>query len=139
MIAGAFRQVLAELDVKAARRLWLGFLGQSDNDVLAALHLARTQAASIEFSLRAWSHAWLLDHGIPSALPDELRPRAERLYPRRIGAVGLVVVDRDPQRALHVRGAMEGAVLDAYGQDKEPKDEQVKRGIIAARDRALRD
>ena len=85
------------------------------------LHHARTQAASMPLNLRAYSHRWLLDHGYPSGLPDELKPRAERIYPRVASAVGISVNVRSAFMkpvAEALRGAMSDAVMDAYADGK---------------------
>src|SRR6266403_1167373 len=92
----AFRRCLIDLDVAAARKLWAqtrpGFVRpDNDKEMLIVLHHARTQASSIALRQRAWSHRWLLDHGYPSGLPDKLKPRAERIYPRVVEAVGISV------------------------------------------------
>src|ERR1700694_445738 len=80
------RRALEECDTAAMRRLWARAMPhlpqpQTEFDTQATLHLARTAAESVRFRLRAWSHRWLLDHGLPSQLPDELKPRAEQLCP----------------------------------------------------------
>ena len=99
------------------------------------MHFARTQARSIEFSRRAWSHAWLMERGLPSGLPDELRPRAERIYPRVVEAVGVSVrklgnVQTDLTRA--VERAMSDAVAECYA-DGERRPEIIKARMEEAR------
>jgi hypothetical protein len=96
-VADQFRAALAEGDIKALRRLWAHAAPhlpplKSDADAELALHHARTQAISIDFRLRAYSHAWLTERGLPSGLPDDLRPRAERMYPIVVEAVGVAVL-----------------------------------------------
>jgi hypothetical protein len=88
-----FRRCLAELDVEGVCRLHHAATGQmlTERETLLALHHARTRARSMPFRARAYSHAWLCERGMPSGLPDELKPRAERLYPRQAKAVGIAV------------------------------------------------
>lgn len=117
-----FRRCLTDLDVAQARRLWAHVnphlpQPRSDGETLIMLHHARTQAKSVAFKLRAYSHAWLVERSLPSGLPDELRPPAERIYPRVVEAVGIAVVAGSPERTEHaraVRSAMENAVLESY-------------------------
>lgn len=89
----------------------------SDAEALATIHRARTEARSIPLRLRAYSHRWLIDHALPSGLPDELKPRAERMYPRIVRAVGIAVrgiSEAGRERAVLVREAMVDAVENAY-------------------------
>jgi hypothetical protein len=84
--SAAMRSILQDLDVQAARLAW----GEPDDaKTLVMLHMARTAAKSIPMGLRAYSHRWLVDHGLPSQLPDELKPKAERMYPQVVSAVGI--------------------------------------------------
>src|SRR5882724_2493650 len=94
--AAEFRRCLEECDISAVRKLWWHLAPNlhqpaSDHEALATIHRARTEAAWMRLRPRAYSHRWLLDHGYPSALPDELKPKAERLYPRIVEAVGISV------------------------------------------------
>ena len=91
-----FRRCLAECDVTAIRILWKHLAPnmpspESDADALTCIHLARTAAERIPFRLRAYSHRWLTERKLPSQLPDELKPKAERMYPRVVSAVGVCV------------------------------------------------
>lgn len=52
-----------------------------------AMHMARSQAEWLPDRARCYSHAWLVERGLPSQLPDRLKPEAERLYPRIVEAV----------------------------------------------------
>jgi hypothetical protein len=94
--AQAFQDCLVDLDVHIARRLWVRVCEhlpqpQNDNEMLVMLHHARTQAESIDLRMRAYSHAWLCERSLPSGLPDELKPAAERIYPKIVSAVGVAV------------------------------------------------
>jgi hypothetical protein len=116
---------LAELDVVGVRKLWShvapGIAPLDDHKTIVALHMARTQTISLDFRLRAHSHRWLVDNGYQSQLPDELRPRAERLYPKAVASVGISVNMRSPilaPAAPIVQAAMSEAVLDAYAEGR---------------------
>lgn len=96
----------------------------TDDEVLVTIHMARTTSDLIPFKLRAWSHRWLEDNGLPSRLPDHLKPRAERVYPRIVDGVGIAVkAGNDLFKPVvgFVRGAMSDAVLECYADNrKEP-------------------
>jgi hypothetical protein len=113
------RRCLIELDVDGIIQLWPQVrpgwpVPSTREDALIALHLARTVAASIPLRLRAYSHRWLIDNGYPSQLPDDLKPRAERLYPRPSGGVGISVNSKYPVVKTAIHDAMRDAVLEAY-------------------------
>lgn len=124
-----FRRCMVELDIVTMRKLWRHVSPhlpqpKTDEETLAALHLARTQARSMPLKLRAYSHRWLTERGIPSQLPDQLRPKAERMYPVVADAVGISVNAKSsilqPIVPL-IRGAMESAVLESYADgQKDP-------------------
>lgn len=145
MNAAEFRRCLADLDIAGIKRLWKHVsphLPQpaTDHEALATLHMARTGAASVPFKLRAYSHRWLTDNGLPSSLPDPLKPKAERIYPRVAEAVGIAVGFRSallkPLIPV-VRGAMEDAVSEAYA-DGRTEPAFVRGRMFEAKDRALR-
>jgi hypothetical protein len=140
------RQALEEMDIGLARKLWAHVaprMPQPDDDYQAriVMHIARTKADKLGFRFRAWSHAWLTERGIKSLLPDELRPRAERLYPRVEHAVGVAVRALNDARAPlanRVERAMSDAIADCYGNgDTEP--EVVKKRMHEARLKVYRD
>jgi hypothetical protein len=112
---------------------------RNDAEVLTSIHCARTYAQSIAFRLRAYSHAWLVERGLPSGLPDYLRPSAERMYPRVVDAVG-IAVGAPPHRrelGLAVRHAMSDAVEDCYADgNKDPAF--VKARMFEARLKVMR-
>lgn len=140
-----FHRCLVELDVKATIALWPvvnpGARAPRDADeALTVLHYARTQAESVAFTMRAYSHAWLSERGLPSGLPDHLKPRAERIYPRVAEAVGVSV------KALSAAGAplakaieraMSNAVEEAYA-DGRRDPAFVKARMEEARMRVMR-
>src|SRR6476620_6475738 len=100
--SAAMRQCLEEANAPAVRKLWAEMCPhlpqpESDFEALACLHRARTEARSMPLNLRAYSHRWLLDRGFPSGLPDHLKPKADRLYPQVVSAVGIAVTVRSPE------------------------------------------
>ncbi len=126
------------LDFEGMRRLWPVVFPhlpapQSDADALARLHHARTQMGSIEFKRRAYSHAWLVDRGLPSGLPDNLRPKAERIYPVIVHAVGVAVKSKYEVVRREVRGAMNAAVFDAEAEGRLADAPFVKSRMAEAR------
>lgn len=85
------------------------------------MHRARTEAESVSLKARAYSHRWLVERNLPSGLPDELKPKAERLYPVPAQAVGISVNFRSEwmrPAAVKVRGAMETAVGEAFADGR---------------------
>lgn len=128
-----FREAIERLDVGLARKIWahaMPHLPQpaTDDEALLSMHVARTAMQSMRFRLRAYSHAWLIDRGLPSQLPDHLRRHAERMYPQPVAAVGIAVRNTTAV-ALAIRRAMEHAVLDAGVNNSN----LTKRAILAAR------
>ena len=126
-IASEMRRCLVDLDVVGVKKVWK-FVAphlpqpKTNQEALTALHAARTAAESVPFKLRAYSHRWLTEQTLPSFLPDRLKPRAERLYPKIVDGVGISVGSKYPVVATAVRGAMEYAVEDCYANgDKEPE------------------
>ena len=137
-ISDVMRQCLEELDVHRAQAVW-GHIAphlpqpQDDHDMLVCLHRARTEAASMPLDLRAYSHRWLLDRGWQSGLPDRLKPKAERLYPRVVSGVGIAVRSEYPEVTRSIRGAMEVTVLEAEADGKLLDSPFVKRRMMEAR------
>lgn len=133
-----FREALERLDIPLARKMWAHVMPHmpqppTDGEALIIMHVARTHSEAISFRARAYSHSWLIERGIPSKLPDELRPRAERMYPQPIAAVGIAVQNRTPV-ALAIRGSMEDAVRDAGVSNPQ----LTKRAMMSARERIRR-
>jgi hypothetical protein len=139
----SFRQCLVDVDVTTMRKLWAYVAPhlpqpESDAEVEATIHHARTQANSILFKQRAYSHAWLLERGLPSGLPDNKRPRAERMYPRVVAGVGISVNAINPELeplTLLVRGAMEDAVRELHADGRMLDTPLVKQRMEEARRR----
>lgn len=145
--SAVMRRCLEDCDVETARKLWASTASlmpqpESDQDTLTVIHMARTRARSIRFKLRAYSHAWLRERGLPSGLPDKLRPRAERLYPVVVEAVGIATALKavTPERlelSQHILRAMSTRVAELYAEGAtEPR--LVKAEIMIARSNAYK-
>lgn len=104
------------------------------------MHRARTEAESIGFRARAYSHAWLCERGLPSGLPDHMRASADRLYPREALGVAISVNASSPilrPAMVHVREAMEHAVLDAEAEGRLSDSPFVKARMAEAKAREM--
>ena len=140
----AFRQCLEEMDVAGIRELWrqrAPHLHQpaNDHEAEATLHRARTECWVLSLKQRAYSHRWLEDRGYPSGLPDDLKPKAERIYPRIVDGVGISVhIGSEILRpaAPIIRGAMEEVVLDEYAG--QPKLDRMKARMREAKEKTVR-
>lgn len=136
-----FRRCIIDIDIPAARKLWRHVAPhfpqpKTDHEALTTIHMARTQMDAMPMQMRAYSHRWLLDSGYPSQLPDELKPQAERMYPRIIEAVGLSINSSSPHLkpvADMVRIAMENTINDAYSNRVRPSLDQIKDMMAQAR------
>lgn len=139
-----FRAALEAGDVRLCRRMWSSFFPHlpqpGPEEAEAAMHIARTQAETVSFKARAWSHRWLTERDMPSHLPDNLKPSAERMYPRIAEGVGISVNCRNPllkPAMVEVRKAMEATVADCYANgDTDPAI--VRPRMAEARERTLR-
>jgi hypothetical protein len=120
--ADAFRRCLIELDVVGICDLWFHVSPhlpqpRNNDEALVTIHYARTQAGSIPARLRCYSHAWLTERGLPSGLPDWMKPKAARLYPHEVRAVGIAVKALSAtsvSRAQALEKAMSNAVMECY-------------------------
>jgi hypothetical protein len=120
--AAAFRRCLIELDVVGICDLWFHVAPgmpqpKNNHEALVTLHLARTRAESIPDKLRCYSHAWLTERSLPTGLPDRLKAKADRLYPRVVKAVGIAVKalsSESEPRARAIEKAMSDAVQECY-------------------------
>lgn len=127
MSAAAFRRLLEAGDVDGLVKAWAAVAPhlprpETREQAEIAMHVARTAAISIEFRHRAWSHRWLTERDLPSHLPDDLKPKAERMYPRIVEGVGISVNVRNPllkPAAVEVRKAMEVAVEESFADGKK--------------------
>ena|SRR5690242_9128453 len=146
MSGAAFQALLEAGDVDGLRKAWLKaapHLPQPASREVAetTMHYARTTGATISFEKRAYSHAWLTERSLPSGLPDNLRPKAERMYPRVASTVGISVNARSPflQPIVgEVREAMQDAVLEAEADGKLDDVQHVKARMAEARDKTYR-
>lgn len=140
-----FFRCLEECDVTAIRKLWQCVAPDlhqpaTNHEAEATIHRARTEMESMGFRLRAYSHRWLISNGYPSALPDELRPRAERIYPRIVEGVGIAVKTTSEllrPAMLVVRNAMCDAVKEAY-EDRHTDPHFVRSRIMNARSTSIK-
>jgi hypothetical protein len=111
-------------DHLAMNRLWReaypGLPPMSDVDAETVMHRARTEASRLELRARAWSHRWLCERGLPSGLPEDLKPTAERIFPRVVMGVGISVNAKGilAPVAKSIQRVMENAVGDAYADGK---------------------
>ena len=145
-LKAAFRRCLEECDVDGMLRLHAHVNPHlpppsSREQALASIHYARTQMASLPTRLRYYSHRWLIDQGHPSALPDPLKPLAERMYPRTVAAVGISLAARSELfRPImgEVRAAMEYAVLEADGDRKLEDTPHVRARMAEAKAKTIR-
>jgi hypothetical protein len=143
----AFRQCLLDVDVVTTRKLWAHVRPNfpqpdTDADVEITIHYSRTLTNSISFRPRAYSHAWLMERGLPSGLPDKLRPRAERMYPRVVPGVGLSVNFSSPEMQpvkIVVQGAMEDAIREVHADGKITDAPLVKQRMAEARKRVFKE
>ena len=124
-----FRDLLQAGDVHGVMRVWAKLYPdwpqpQNAEEGRIMMHYARTQAASVGKAERVYSHFWLVERGIPSALPNELMPKAEQVEQKIVTAVGVAVLTQTPELipvAKQVEKAMADAVADCYANgDIEP-------------------
>ena len=134
------RRCLLDCDVVQARRLWAHIAPslpqpKTDAEALIVIHMARTQAEFVPLRQRAYSHSWLIDHNLPSQLPDALKPLAQRLYPRIVDAVGISLNFRDLLKPIKptVLKAMENEVMDLWASNKK-EGSLVRRRLREVRD-----
>ena len=141
--ADEMQRCLEAGDVAGVRRLWAHVRPgmpqpKTDTEARIILHMARTQSIVCSFAARAYSHRWLLDNGYPSQLPDNLKPKAERLYPAIHEAVGLAIGAKNILgRAMkpHIEGAMIYAINEVYADHKRPFAPTVKKRMLEAREK----
>jgi hypothetical protein len=142
----ALRECLSELDVQGVRQLWHLIAPnmpqpKDDAEALATMHYARTLAESLRLTHRFYSHRWLLDHNMLSALPDHLRPSAERMYPKMVRSVGVSINTSSemikPAVPL-IRGAIENAIHEAYADGKQDDIAHLKKRMREAKATTVR-
>jgi hypothetical protein len=142
--ADAALRILMEADFRALRRHWADLFPhaaehgpKSDKDAEFSLHYARTITKNVPLGMRQYSHRFLEERGLPSGLPDELKPTAERIEPRVVAAVGITVGTK-PYSPL-IRRSMENAVLEAEADGRLEDDEFVRGRIQEARSKTIKE
>jgi hypothetical protein len=142
----AFRDLLEAGDVASLRRYWAEKapnMPQPKNagEAEIVMHRARTEAESVAFRHRAYSHAWLCERSLPSGLPDRLKPSAEKLYPVVKTGVMISVNFKSAwmrPAAGEVHGAMAAAVLEAEADGRLEDAAHVSARMRMAREKTLR-
>lgn len=137
MLSDDVRRALIELDASAIRKFWHVVAPgapqpRTDAEAVTTMHCARTLSMSIPDHLRYYSHRWLLDRGLPSGLPEALKPAAERMYPRIAEGVGLAALVPRPYTPV-LRRVAEEAVLDMYASSRKPEPDKVRARIAEVR------
>lgn len=137
-----FRAALEEGDVALLCKMWAHLnphLPQpaSIEEGVMCLHLTRTASGTVSFAKRAYSHRWLAERGLPSQLPDHLKPKAERMYPRIVEAVGIAVDTARPDLKRELETAMSNAVLECYANGNTDP-EFIKARMMDARKKVMR-
>ena len=144
--AAALKQCLEEMDVSGIRSLWHLVAPnapqpETDFEAMVTLHMARTKMKILTKRQRYYSHRWLLDHNQESLLPDEEKPSAERMYPQIKRSVGISINSGSslvgPAIPI-IRGAMESAVLEAYGDGRGDDIPFVRERMAQARTKAVK-
>lgn len=139
-----FRQLLEAGDVDALVSAWATVnpglpVPETREQAEAIMHYTRTARSWMRLRFRAYSHAWLSERGLPSGLPDSLKPHAERLYPVAAKAVGISVNARNPRfnpQAKFIQKAMADAVEDCFANGDGEDTALVSRQMDHAKARA---
>lgn len=128
---------LEKADVEGMRRLWREVAPKmpqhGDSDTLIKIHMTRTMTEAVGFKYRAYSHRWLVERGLPSYLPDDLKPKADRLYPVIAPTVGIMVNSKYPKLKAEIVRVMSDAVMEAEADGKLTEDDYVRSRMLAAR------
>lgn len=132
---------LRDLDVGAAMRLWKHIgpnMPQPENEYQAyiMIHYARTHMRKMPNHYRFYSHCWLRDEGLPSALPDNMKPKAERLYPVGVRAVGVASTKIGGEKTPFndaIQKVMVDAVLETYADGHQDQPHIVRARILEKR------
>lgn len=95
---------------------------ETREDAEIVFHHTRTIVSGLTLGARAYSHAWLRERSLPSGLPDELKPAAERLHPVIVEGVLISVLNANNDMARMAKPLVEAdiaeAVADAYARGK---------------------
>ena len=120
--SASFRSALCDGDIHRTRFLWAHIspdMPQPENDAEAEviMHQARTAAESVPIQKRIYSHAFLEERGLPSQLPDGMKPPRDRKGPPVIFSAALIGVGTLSSSAgrREEAKAMERAMADAVG------------------------
>jgi hypothetical protein len=132
---------LRDCDVPAAMALWQHArpdMPQPENthQALIMIHYARTKMRKLPSKLRFYSHCWLIGEGLPSGLPDNMRSRAERMYPVVANAVGVSSGSGPGSKGplnFAIEKVMAEAVLEAYADGHSHEPDIVKARILEKR------
>jgi hypothetical protein len=132
---------IRDIDHEVAMKIWKHArpsAAQPENDLQAIimLHYARTKIASMPEALRLYSHCFLRDYNVPSALPDHLKPKAERLYPIGTRSVGTSSIKIGGEKTVFNRAIdkiMADAVLETYADGHADQPQIVKARILEKR------
>lgn len=145
MSSSEFRALLEAGDVQGLRGLWevaMPHLPQlkSYAEAEKVMHITRTQTETLPLRPRAYSHRWLTERNLPSYLPDELKPKAERMYPIVVEGVGIFIKPSSNEylrpAQLEVQHSMEDAVADAYAEGRTDP-EFVRSRMAEAKDKTM--
>lgn len=121
-IPSALRRALEDGDAVEVARVYDAaypklprLAGKDEAEVV--MHQARTAAESMRIEKRLYSHAWLVERGLRSKLPDDLKPPGEKVKPVIFSAVGVAVKSLS-SRADRVEEAreIERVMVRAAGQ-----------------------
>ncbi len=90
---------------------------ESYDEAETIMHQARTAADSMPMHKRIYSHAFLDERGLPSQLPDGMKPPRDRKGPPVIFSAALIGVSSFSQQSgrREEAKAMERAMADAVG------------------------
>lgn len=105
------------------------------------MHRIRTETEFLSDEKRCYSHSWLTERDLPSGLPDKLKAKADRLYPRVVAAVGVAVGMRNYNSLyrpaqLAVQQVMTDAVEELYADGVDLNDRETLHGVMFERRRA---
>lgn len=145
MSSSGFRELLEAGDVEGLRRAWHKVAPQlpqpaSYEQAEIAMHMARTASDSVSLKARVYSHRWLCERMLPSKLPNEMLPAADRTEAKIVSAVGVSVNFSSPwmaPAAQEVQQSVSTAVEECYAAgDTDPT--VVAEQMRAAREKTMR-
>jgi len=146
MLNDHFRQALLDLDLSLLRKMWAQIAPgmpqpKTDAECLTTAHMARTAMNKMPLKARAYSYRWLTERGLPTQLPDDLKPEAERMYPQMVEAVAISCKTLTPSLRpafAQVEKAMHEVVLDAYASEKSVDPVKLKAAMMEARQKTIK-